>query len=295
MRSYLFQGERVGGMERVLILGALTFVGYHLVNKMIAEEVEVYGLDFDEFDSMTKINEEKLLLIGRNALFTYYSIRDEDGWKAVEEEKFDTVYFCLYEPNQQNGFRNERVILQYLKRIIKMCEEHKVKLNLISSIEVGSTDESENKRLFSKVEGGLKKGKLQYSVFRVPTLYGPWQPSFMMYHQLILSELYEKECDCMNDEEGSDLLYVEDVCEYLWENGTNEEQLGIYNLLSGKQSLWEKGMNLLRADDKVNRNNKAVKDEEVVEVVSIKKNTPLEYGLNKQLTHMKKYKELYEG
>lgn len=125
MRSYLFQRERVGGMERVLIIGALTFVGYHLVNKMIAEEVEVYGLDFDEFDSMTKINEEKLLLIGRNALFTYYSIRDEDGWRSVEEERFDTVYFCLYEPNQQSGFRNERVILQYLKRIIRMCEEQK--------------------------------------------------------------------------------------------------------------------------------------------------------------------------
>ncbi|MBJ6930647.1 hypothetical protein JG641_18900, partial [Vibrio cholerae] len=75
------------------------------MNKMIAEEVEVYGLDFDEFDSMTKINEEKLLLIGRNALFTYYSIRDEDGWRSVEEEKFDAVYFCLYEPNQQSGFR----------------------------------------------------------------------------------------------------------------------------------------------------------------------------------------------
>lgn len=85
---------------------------------------------------------KKLLLIGRNALFTYYSIRDEDGWRSVEEERFDTVYFCLYEPNQQSGFRNERVILQYLKRIIRMCEEQKVKLNLISSIEVGSTDES---------------------------------------------------------------------------------------------------------------------------------------------------------
>ena len=32
-----------------------------------------------------------------------------------------------------------------------------MKLNLISSIEVGSTDESENKRLFLKVEEGLKK------------------------------------------------------------------------------------------------------------------------------------------
>ncbi|WP_263703536.1 NAD-dependent epimerase/dehydratase family protein [Bacillus thuringiensis] len=290
----MFQGERVGGMERVLIIGALTFVGYHLVNKMIAEEVEVYGLDFDEFENMTKINEEKLLLIGRNALFTYYSIRDEEGWRSVEGEKFDTVYFCLYEPNQQNGFRNERVILQYLKRIIRLCEEHKVKLNLISSIEVGNVDESENKRLFAKVEEGLKKGEVEYSVFRVPTLYGPWQPSFMMYHQLILSELGEKECYYTSEENAIDLLYVEDVCEYLWENGMNEEHLGIYNLLSGKKSLWKKGMNLLRAEDKVKKENVEERDE-TVEVISIKRNTPLEYGLNKQLAHMKKYKELYEG
>ncbi|KAA0746389.1 NAD(P)-dependent oxidoreductase [Bacillus sp. AY3-1] len=290
----MFQGERVGGMERVLIIGGLTFVGYHLVNKMIAEEVEVYGLDFDEFENMTKINEEKLLLIGRNALFTYYSIRDEDGWKSVEGEKFDTVYFCLYEPNQQSGFRNERVILQYLKRIIRLCAEQKVKLNLISSIEVGNADESENKHLFLKVEEGLKKGEAPYSVFRVPTLYGPWQPSFMMYHQLILSELDEKECHYASEENGSDLLYVEDVCEYLWEKGMNEEHLGIYNLLSGKKSLWKKGMNLLRATDKVNKKNEEERND-AVEVISIKRNTPLEYGLNKQLAHMKKYKELYEG
>ncbi|MCU5516846.1 NAD-dependent epimerase/dehydratase family protein [Bacillus wiedmannii] len=290
----MFQGERVGGMERVLIIGALTFVGYHLVNKMIAEEVEVYGLDFDEFENMKKINEEKLLLIGRNALFTYYSIRDEDGWRSVEGEKFDTVYFCLYEPNQQSGFRNERVILQYLKRIIRLCAEQKVKLNLISSIEVGNADESENKRLFLKVEEGLKKGEAPYSVFRVPTLYGPWQPSFMMYHQLILSELDEKECRYASEENGSDLLYVEDVCEYLWDNGMNAEHLGIYNLLSGKKSLWKKGMNLLRAADKVNKKNEEERND-AVEVISIKRNTPLEYGLNKQLAHMKKYKELYEG
>ncbi|PEL16996.1 UDP-glucose 4-epimerase [Bacillus wiedmannii] len=281
-------------MERVLIIGALTFVGYHLVNKMIAEEVEVYGLDFDEFENMKKINEEKLLLIGRNALFTYYSIRDEDGWRSVEGEKFDTVYFCLYEPNQQSGFRNERVILQYLKRIIRLCAEQKVKLNLISSIEVGNADESENKRLFLKVEEGLKKGEAPYSVFRVPTLYGPWQPSFMMYHQLILSELDEKECHYASEENGSDLLYVEDVCEYLWNNGMNAEHLGIYNLLSGKKSLWKKGMNLLRAADKVNKKNEEERND-AVEVISIKRNTPLEYGLNKQLAHMKKYKELYEG
>ncbi|KFN02775.1 NAD(P)-dependent oxidoreductase [Bacillus clarus] len=289
----MFKGERVGDMKRVLIIGALTFVGYHLVNKMITEEVEVYGLDFDDLDSMSKMNEEKLFLIGRNALFTYYSIRDEGGWRAVEEEQFDTVYFCLYEPNQQNGFRNERIILQYLKRIVRMCEKDEVKLNLISSIEVGSGEESENKHLFTKVEEGMKKGKLQYSIFRVPTLYGPWQPSFMIYHQLMLSELDEKECRCTYEEKGRDLLYVEDVCEYLWENGTALENLGVYNLLSGKKSLWEKGMALLHAEDKMNKKNEEVRNE-AVGVISIERNTPLEFGLNKQLAHIKKYKELYE-
>ena len=48
----------------------------------------------------------------------------------------------------------------------------------------------------------IEKGSLQYSVFRVPTLYAPWQPSFMMFHQLILSELGEKECRCTIEEKG---------------------------------------------------------------------------------------------
>ena len=74
----------------------------------------------------------------------------------------------------------------------------------------------------------------------------------MMYHQLILSELGEKECHYTSEENASDLLYVEDVCEYLWENGMNEEYLGIYNLLSGKNH-YGKRYEPLRAEDKVKK------------------------------------------
>lgn len=49
--------------------------------------------------------------------------------------------------------------------MIRLCEEHKVKLNLISSIEVGNVDESENKRLFAKVEEGLKKERYNIVYF----------------------------------------------------------------------------------------------------------------------------------
>ena len=35
--------------------------------------------------------------------------------------------------------------------------KNKIEVKLISSIEVGSTDESENKRIFLKVEEGLKR------------------------------------------------------------------------------------------------------------------------------------------
>ncbi|PEE34895.1 NAD-dependent epimerase/dehydratase family protein [Bacillus pseudomycoides] len=282
-------------MKRVLIIGALSFVGYHLVNKMLAEEVEVYGLDFADLESMSKVSEEKLFLIGRNDLFMYSSIRDESGWKTVETDQFDAAYFCLCEPNRQSGFRNERIILQYLKRVIHMCERKQVKLNVLSSIEIANVqDLSENKRLFMKVEEEVEKAHIRYSILRVPILYGPWQPSFMTYHRLILSELMEKEYELLQNENGADLLYVEDVCEYLWEKGKTIENLGVYNMISGKENLWEKGIILLNAEHKVKKTIKEVKREEI-KSICIVKNTPLEFGLNKQLTHLKRYKELYEG
>ncbi|CAI8754008.1 MULTISPECIES: NAD-dependent epimerase/dehydratase family protein [Bacillus] len=282
-------------MKRVLIIGALSFVGYHLVNKMLAEEVEVYGLDFADLESMSKVSEEKLFLIGRNDLFMYSSIRDESGWKTVETDQFDAAYFCLCEPNRQSGFRNERIILQYLKRVIHMCERKQVKLNVLSSIEMANVqDLSENKRLFMKVEEEVEKANIRYSILRVPILYGPWQPSFMTYHRLILSELMEKEYELLQNENGADLLYVEDVCEYLWEKGKTIENLGVYNMISGKENLWEKGIILLNAEHKVKKTVKEVKREEI-KSICIVKNTPLEFGLNKQLTHLKRYKELYEG
>ena len=277
------------------MIGALTFVGYHLVNKLLAEEIEVYGLDFEETENMPKISEEKLFLIGRNALFTYSPIRDETIWKEVEEGCFDAAYFCLCEPNQQSGFRNERMILQYLKRVIHMCERKQVKLNVLSSIEAGSIhDESNNKRLFRKVEEEVMKGNICYSVLRVPTLYGPWQPPFMTYHQLIFAKIIKKECQLVQNEEGTDLLYVEDVCDYLWEQGDDKENLGIYNLQSGKTQQWEKGMALLHAESQVKKNKEEVM-REAIESICISKNTPLELGLHKQLKHVKQYKELYEG
>lgn len=48
-------------------------------------------------------------------------------------------------------------------------------------------------------------------------------------------------------------------------------------------------MNLLRAEDKVNKENAEERDG-AAEDISIKRNTPLEYGLNKQLAHMKNIK-----
>ena len=51
----------------------------------------------------------------------------------------------------------------------------------------------------------------------------------------------------------------------------------------------EKGYEPLRAEDKVNKENAEERDG-AAEDISIKRNTPLEYGLNKQLAHMKNIK-----
>ena len=36
----------------------------------------------------------KVIINWAKCIITYYSIRDEDGWRSVEEETFDTVYFA---------------------------------------------------------------------------------------------------------------------------------------------------------------------------------------------------------
>lgn len=281
-------------MKRVIVVGALTFIGYHLVQKFLEEEVEVYAFDFDNMNSMSKMNEEKLCLIGRNALFTYSSLRDDEGWAMLEEVDINTVYFCLCEPNQQKDFRNERTILQYVKRFESFCRRKEIKLIVLSSIESNQAcGNDENSMLFSKIEREVKKGGADYCILRVPTVYGPWQPLFMTYQHIILSQIKQQAISVPVEECAYDLLYVEDVARCLYEFGRKRTGIKVYSLCSGEENQWQKGIELLQETGEIQIHHKECQNGEETEKIVINQ-MALEDGLQRQISHIKQYKELYE-
>ncbi|MEI4801501.1 NAD-dependent epimerase/dehydratase family protein [Bacillus sp. NPDC077411] len=281
-------------MKRVIVVGALTFIGYHLVQKFLEEEIEVYAFDFDDMNSVSKINEEKLCLIGRNALFMYFALRDHDGWEVLEKTDIDAAYFCLCEPNQQKNFRNERTILQYVKRFESFCRRKKIKFVISSSVEVShASSDNENSMLFSKIEREVQKGDADYCILRVPAVYGPWQPSFMTYHHIILAGLKQQTISLPIEECTCDLLYVEDVANCLYTIGQRKLEMKLYALCSEEKNRWQKGIEILQktGGDQIQKKECLKGDEEKIVVPS---KFSLEKGMLRQISHIKKYRKLYE-
>ena len=261
---------------------------------MLSEDVEVCGIDFDARESLQKIDEEKLYLIGRNALFSYYPLQGDEGWRSLEEEQIDAVYFCLYEPNRRTRFRDEQIGLQYVKRMSRFCKRKGIKFVVLSSAETGALQkDSENNRFFTKLEEQVKKNSEHYSILRVPAVYGPWQPAFMAYHQLMLCDVINREKVISIEESHFDLLYVEDVCSCLYRSAVKDVNVGTYIIGSGEERLWEKGIERLQSAMQLT-SPLPIENREPLQTIFIEKGVTLEEGLQKQKKHIKQYKELYE-
>jgi nucleoside-diphosphate-sugar epimerase len=286
-------------MRGAVVVGALTFVGYHLVQKLLAEGIEVLALDVDDLFRPSKVNEEKLLLIGRHAGFTYHSLQDREVWNEVRE--FDVVYFCLCEPNQYAQFPNQTMIHSYLERILGLCEKHGKRFVLLSSVNAATvrfyqekgieTVWSENGTFFYKLEQITEQSAVNHAVLQVPTVYGPWQPAFMVYHQLILADIEQRETHIEVKENSEDVLYAADAAECLYEFG-KKKQTGIHDIGSGIEGEWHKGVALLNGSNKIVIREKRL-EKRAVPRYPFQPKLPLKEGIHQQVLHMKKYQKLY--
>lgn len=286
-------------MKETIVMGAFSFVGYHLVQKLLSEGMNVLALDFNDSMCLSDIQEEKLLLIGRHAGFTYDSLQKRELKDNIQ--RIDTVYICLWEPNQTSF--GEIEAMQLLERVIAACKEANIKLVLLSSIHASNVRFHEvtglaiknhyaNGSFFYKLEKMIEEELDQYAILQVPIVYGPWQPSFMIYHRLILANLTNTKVKSV-EEYGESIVYVEDVAESLYDFGKQKERMGCYYMESEEANGWKQGIELLNSTENI----------DVIEKGSRKRATQpfayhpkysLQEGLEKQILHMKKYKSLYE-
>ncbi|MBO9128661.1 NAD-dependent epimerase/dehydratase family protein [Bacillus sp. 165] len=289
-------------MKGAAVVGVWSFVGYHLLLKLLDEEVDVVGIDQEPLSKLSRINEEKLFLIGRNAYFSYYSLQEKNVFQQMQPDDIDTVFFCLYEPNQPS-FPSEREEEKTFKEVIRYCAHYKKRLVFLSSIEASAVHlhtmkgkkenhiSTENGNFFYKREASLTHHQISYAVLQVPVVYGPWQPSFMTYHQLILSHILNQDLNIESNETSEDSIYVSDVAQCLYEMG-KQETSEIYFIESGQSEQWKKGIELLKGETEGFLTPKPSEKHTALRY-AYRPQFTLKEGLIEQEAHIKKYQHLY--
>lgn len=209
-------------MKKVLIAGIGQFVGFALCSYLLEEGVQVAGyMEKQEDNQKQKIAEEKMMLIGRNALF-------EKVESITLDDKYDAVFYCMTDPAD----RVNEIYSNELKRCAHLSIQQNIPFILVSSTEVFGEKQTvieketvpvpttengiSHYRQESEVQSLFGESKL-YKIVRIPGLYGPWQPVNMYVHQCIMSSLTGVKPNMAISEETRDLIFIDDAVSSLFE------------------------------------------------------------------------------
>lgn len=302
-------------MKRVVVTGALGFIGFSLCEKLVEEGVEVIALDHLTHQ-YREIYEEKLLSIGRNALFSFVNTKLESanlgdllkGADVVFHLAAATDHDSTWDRLQETIENNVRLTKEIVQSLEKQC-----KLVFASTIQVygertGLIKESTptnpitpyavTKQAAESII--LQEGKRlnkNVLIVRLPTVYGPWQRLDMAYQQLICAKLFQLGTKEYVDRSTLDVLYIDDVATALFEAGKRQFDLTTINLSSGRKRLWFKGIELLGGEKDKGWSNPlqetVVSNEQAKKYLGFSETVVLQEGIKRQVQHITKYKELY--
>jgi nucleoside-diphosphate-sugar epimerase len=296
------------GMKKVIVIGAFNFIGYALCSRLIEEDVLVYALDVPRSEIDQSMIEEKQFWIGRNAKISFQQIKDFT-FSAIIQDHCDYVIYTLYDPlekcyqpNLDHCIEQTRKLLE---SVITYCSNTNCQLVLLSTYEVEvpqnelisnrpTIPSTENGRLHLYEEEfiqkeGLKRS-IRYFIVRVPTVYGPRQPDYMFFQKAILSRLENKTMDFTILEDTRDLLYIDDVADWLCQLMTSPLKNEIIHLTSGLPNLWLEGAKLLCPNVNLPLPLQSSRSDGKVEKC-VEKITPLHAGIQKQIEFTKKRKK----
>lgn len=283
-----------------MVVGALGFVGFHLVKKLLENGITVYSLDVSK-NQRDEIKEEKILEIGRNANFIILDSIDE---KEVDED-LQAIFIC-YDSEEIENDEYVKDFTQVLEKALYWSESKGIKLIFTSTLEAVNhnvelvTEEIDyNPRnrageLCSLWEMKIKKnhdqGDLPYIILRFPTIYGPWQPNHFAYHQIL--EMIEKgnEVKKIEDTYTEDILYIEDAIEAITLVADSSILKEIIHITSGAGGQWQKGMDLIVSANKSENEYPKTKlsNKKATALLSFHPKVSIENGVKLHRHHLKK-------
>ncbi|KAA0546499.1 NAD(P)-dependent oxidoreductase [Bacillus sp. BGMRC 2118] len=286
-------------LEDVLVLGSMSFVGFHLVKRLLEDGITVYSVEIND-EKRDEIKEEKMLEIGRNANFI--SLDSQEAFDI--EDKLQAIFIC-YDTEEivEEGYVES--FSDILQDIIHECQSRGTRLVFISSLEAidhdvdivteetGYKPRNKTGELCAKWEkvivNAYERRKFSYVILRCPTIYGPWQPNHFSYQYALEAIERKMQVKILEDSYIEDILYIDDVIEAIIRTQTITEEKEIIHITSGRSGEWSKGLELIEPDYHLQKKAPyaTLSTKKARELLSFKPMVNIEDGIEYQRTHLK--------
>lgn len=229
-------------MNKLLVTGAAGFIGYHLSNRLISENREVFGIDnLNEYYDVS-LKERRLANLKKMKNFHFQKLALEnrdDLERLFKEEQFDAVINLAAQPGVRNSLKDPHAyinsnIVGFLN-ILEACRYNNIRhLVFASSSSVYGANTNIPFSVHHNVDHPVslyaatkKSNELMAhayaSLFNLPctglrffTVYGPWGRPDMAYFSFTKAIMEERPINVFNfGKMKRDFTYVNDVVEAL--------------------------------------------------------------------------------
>jgi nucleoside-diphosphate-sugar epimerase len=292
-------------MKKVMVIGANNFIGYALCSRLLEEEVFVYAIDVPRPEIDQSMIEEKQFWIGRNANISFQLFKDFTIPDLIQDP-CDYIFYTLYDPLEKSFKPNfdqcKEQTRKLLESVISYCIDTNCQLVLLSSYEVDvlQNELTSNRPTIPSTKNGhlhlyeeeliQKECSIRYCIVRIPTVYGPWQPDNMFFQKAILSQLENKAMDFTISEDTRDLLYIDDVTEWLCQLITSSLNNEVIHLTSGLPNQWLEAAKIICPNMNLQNTPQSSRPKGKMEKC-VENITPLQEGIQNQIQFTKMRKK----
>jgi len=244
---------------RVMVFGAQSHIGFAICEKLLGEGIEVCGVFLDSSSKMRKLLlEERMLLIGRNALFHELTLDHE--WRNIEATH---VIYCKEESHNQDQLCFEKSV--------ETAVETKSRYFYVAP-DLRQIEE-DDQYLTSTLES--------YTLFKLPGLYGPFQPPEEKIHQHLKSCVAGQKNTLIIKEP---IIFITDAAETIVEIIEKGDYQKVYSFLCEQK---DETIESVSVEVKMNAK------ETESGGYRIMNKTSMEKGLLEQISCIKMYREIY--
>ncbi|MDQ0232293.1 hypothetical protein [Metabacillus malikii] len=198
-------------IKEVVVFGAQTFIGFSLCERLTEEGIHVNAVLLKSNDDWRrKLLEERLMMVGRNALFKVTCIEE-----ITEDDSFDYLIYCSENGDDLSVLETDKDLC---KRAAQLVDSKNVAAYYFSNF---SNNDIHMKHSFA-IEKHLLLSNRNWSIIKLPMLYGPFQPSPDIKQYL--------------DSNDESMLYIEDAVRECYQLLKGNQFPGKVIFLSSKQS-----------------------------------------------------------